>query len=250
MREGATVAARLLVVNAIQGYLRALEIGEDATMIETIPSEAARRLSEEVQRFRDRPLPSRPPDDVNALLALFPRVTTRENYILDYMVETSPDGVELPIRPFARPADDDSWMPLYEGEVPMRDELVEQLYKYLTYEPTPAGAFEYALFIIEMWSLRVSRYAAEWLESMPIFDEETFDAALAKARKVNDLHRPTDYSPTARTHEDGSGRVRFLVYTPMGWERIYYLESRITADGYVDQQAGEIVADMGTGLIF
>ncbi|MDP6984650.1 MAG: hypothetical protein QGG05_16370, partial [Candidatus Latescibacteria bacterium] len=95
-----------------------------------------------------------------------------------------------------------------------------------------------------------SRYAAEWLESTPIFTEAGFDEALTKARKVSDLRRPDNYTPTVRTDEDGSGRVRFLVYTPMGWERIYYLESRITDDGYVDQQAGEIVADMGTGLIF
>ncbi len=220
-------------------------------MFDHIPSETAEDLRRQVQEFRDRPHPSSPPDDVNALLAIFPRVSTRKNYILDYMVETSADGVELPIRPFARPADDDSWLPFYEGEVPVRDELVEQLYKYLTYENTPAGAFEYAYFIIEMWSLRVSRYAAEWLESTPIFNDEAFDEALAKARKqVNDLRRPDDFSPTARTDEDGSGRVRFLVYTPMGWERIYYLESRITADGYVDQHAGEIVADMGTGIIY
>ncbi|MBT4099950.1 MAG: hypothetical protein HOM68_02375 [Gemmatimonadetes bacterium] len=219
-------------------------------MFEHIPSETAEHLHTQVQQFRDRPHPSSPPDDVNALLAIFPRVNTRKNYILDYMVETSTDGVELPIRPFARPADDDSWLPFYEGVVPDRDELVEQLYKYLVYENTPAGAFEYAYFIIEMWSLRVSRYAAEWLESIPIFTENAFDAELAKGRKVNDLRRPEEYAPTARTDEDGSGRVRFLVYTPMGWERIYYLESRITADGYVDQQAGEIVADMGTGLIF
>ncbi len=219
-------------------------------MLEHIPTDTAEDLRKQVQQFRDRSHPSSPADDVNALLALFPRVNTRNGYILDYMVETSAAGVELPIRPFARPAADDSWMPFYEGEVPMRDELVEQLYKYLDYGQTLAGAFEYAYFIIEMWSLRVSRYAAEWLESTPIFTEAGFDEALTKTRKVSALRRPDDYTPTVRTDEDGSGRVRFLVYTAMGWERIYYLESRITDDGYVDQQAGEIVADMGTGLIF
>ncbi|HJN28034.1 MAG TPA: hypothetical protein QF604_08965, partial [Candidatus Latescibacteria bacterium] len=104
-------------------------------------------------------------------------------------------------------------MPFHEGEVPMRDELVEQLYKYLDYGQTLAGAFEYAYFIIEMWSLRVSRYAAEWLESTPIFTEAGFDEALTKTRKVSALRRPDDYTPTVRTDEDGSGRVRFLVYT-------------------------------------
>lgn len=219
-------------------------------MFEEIPSDTAHQLSLQVKSFRERPQPSRPPEDVNALLALFPHVSIRDGYILDYMVETSADGVELPIRPFARPADDDSWMPFYEGDIPERDELVEQLYQYIHFERTPIGAFEYAYFIIEMWSLRVSRYAAEWLESTPIFNEDTFEQVLSQVDKVNDLNRPASFAPTARITEDGAGRVRFLAYTPMGWERIYYLESRISADGFVDQQAGEIVADMGTGLIF
>ena len=46
------------------------------------------------------------------------------------------------------------------------------------------------------------------------------------------------------------GRVLFLVHTPMGWERIYYLESLVFGDGFVEQEAGEIIADLGSGLIF
>ena len=49
---------------------------------------------------------------------------------------------------------------------------------------------------------------------------------------------------------DRDSKVRFLVHTPMGWERIYYLNITITADGRVDQQAGQIVADLGQGEIF
>jgi len=33
-------------------------------------------------------------------------------------------------------------------------------------------------------------------------------------------------------------------------ERIYYLDITIAADGRVDQQAGQIVADLGQGEIF
>ena len=67
---------------------------------------------------------------------------------------------------------------------------------------------------------------------------------------MSDLRRPEYFGPLARLDESGSGRVRFLVYTPVGWERIYYLESMVFSDGFIDQEAGEIVADMGTGQIF
>lgn len=54
----------------------------------------------------------------------------------------------------------------------------------------------------------------------------------------------------ARLDKDGGARVRFLVHTPMGWERIYYLESLVFSDGFVEQEAGEIVANPGSGLVF
>jgi hypothetical protein len=44
--------------------------------------------------------------------------------------------------------------------------------------------------------------------------------------------------------------VRFLVHTPVAWQRVYYLESMVYGDGFVDQEAGEIVADMGSGEFF
>jgi hypothetical protein len=218
-------------------------------MYEPIPSDEAVELLSRVLEFRERDQRSTPTQESAELLALFPRVQVRQGYQLDFSQETTPSGVHQPILPFARPTGDDSWVPIFDGEVG-REELVEQLYQYIEYEQTPAGLFEYAFFAIELWSLRASRYAAEWLESTPIFDEAAFDLALSDKVRTADVQRPAHFGPQARRAQGGGGRVRFLTHTPMGWERIYYMESLVFPDGFVDQEAGEILADMGAGLIF
>ena len=63
------------------------------------------------------------------------------------------------------------------------------------------------------------------------------------------VNQPGWCGPEVEVLDEG-GKVRFLVHTPMGWERIYYLDITIAADGRVDQQAGQIVADLGQGEIF
>jgi hypothetical protein len=109
--------------------------------------------------------------------------------------------------------------------------------------------FEYAFFVIELWSMRASRHAADWLESTPVFTAAAFDEVIGQARKVTDLKRPPSFGPLSRIDGNG-GRVRFLVHTPVAWQRVYYLESMVYGDGFVDQEAGEIVADMGSGEFF
>ena len=216
-----------------------------------IPSEPAEALLESVLAFRTTSQSCAKPDDVKALLDLFPRVAVRDGYVLDYLQESTRDGVLLPIHPYARPADDDSWIPLSgpSDEVD-RGATVEELYDYLEYEATPEGLFEYALFAIELHSHRAGGYAAEWQDSTPIFTETRFDATVEQAGKVSDLKRPEHFGPQARREDEDGGRARFLVYTQMGWERIYYLDCRVYGDGFVEHEAGDILADMGTGLIF
>jgi hypothetical protein len=126
-------------------------------MYEPIPSDEAVELLSRVLEFRERDQRSTPTQESAELLALFPRVQVRQGYQLDFSQETTPSGVHQPILPFARPTGDDSWVPIFDGEVG-REELVEQLYQYIEYEQTPAGLFEYAFFAIELWSLRPSTW--------------------------------------------------------------------------------------------
>ena len=90
---------------------------------------------------------------------------------------------------------------------------------------------------------------AEWLASSPVFTQRHFEELIEQSRKVERLDPPNWYGPEVAML-DRDSKVRFLVHTPMGWERIYYLNITITADGRVDQQAGQIVADLGQGEIF
>lgn len=219
-------------------------------MFESISSETAVALLARVLDFRERKERQESSQEIAQLLSLFPNVAVRDGFQLDFSQDSTPAGVHQPIHPFARPVGDDTWVPIFDADVG-REELVEQLYQYLEYDKTPQGLFEYAFFVIEMWSMRASRHAAEWLNSTPIFDDAAFDLALSeKVKSTEDVRRPDDFGPQARLADMGGGRVRFLAHTPMGWERIYYLESLVFSDGYVDQEAGEIVADMGAGLIF
>ena len=219
-------------------------------MFEAISETDADYILTKVLAFRTQWQEFEKPDDVNALVQIFPHVSVRKGYVLDYVQEKTKDGVVLPIQPYARPIDDDSWIPMLDADSPLeRDDLVEQLYQYLEFELSPQGLFEYAFFVIELWSMRASRHAAEWLESTPVFTAGRFDEVLDRARKVSDLKRPQAFGPMCRIDGKG-GRVRFLVHTPIAWERVYYLESMVFGDGFVDQEAGEIIADMGSGELF
>ncbi len=222
-------------------------------MFEPISSAAALDLLARVIEFRQGGSRPTPTEETAALLGLFPSVRVRDGYLLDFSLQTTAAGVMQHIRPFARPASDDSWVPIFDEESALeeqREELVEQLYQYLEYDPTPQGLFEYAFFSIELWSLRLSRHAADWLESTPIFTAQTYDEVLESSGKDIETRRPEHFGPLVEVGAERGGRVRFLVHTPMGWERIYYLESEICSDGFVEQEAGEIIADLGSGLIF
>ena len=214
---------------------------------ERVPQEPAEEILERILEFRSRYDQYQRPEDVNFLLGLFPHVSLEEGYILDYLLEQSGDAVQQ-IVPFARPADDQDL--LFAVPAPGADEdPVETLYQYLKYERTPQGIFEYAFFVTELWATRASWHAAEWLSSTPVFTRKRFDELVEQAEKVDSLSLPEWYGPEAGVGEKG-GWVRFLVYTEMGWERIYYLEIEVDEKGRVEQRAGEIVADLGRGFLF
>ena len=64
------------------------------------------------------------------------------------------------------------------------------------------------------------------------------------------MEAPWQRSAHTNAFRRNKPQARFLVHTPMGWERIYHLEISIADDGRVDQEAGNIVADLGQGDIF
>lgn len=210
---------------------------------ERIPQEPAEEILERVLEFRDSYDQYEKPEDVNTLLSLFPHVSLEKGCVLDYILEQSGETVQQ-ILPYVRPDGGEKMRLVMPGE---EENPVETLYRYLDYERTPQGLFEYAFFITELWATRASWHAAEWLASTPVFTRKRFDELVDKAKKVDDLSRPEWYGPET---ELAAGEVRFLVYTEMGWERIYYLGIAVDAKGGTEQKVGDIVADFGQGLIF
>jgi|GEM_PF-650593 len=219
--------------------------------LERVAQERAEAVLEHVLHFRDNYARFEKPDDVNALLGLFSGVHVRPGYALDYDLVHEGKAMTR-IRPFARRVDSEEAVfsveepPDQEGQ---GEEAVETLYQYLNYDKTPVGIFEYVFFVQELWSTRASWHEAEWLASTPIFSQTRFDEVVGSARKVEELKRPDWYGPEALVGAEG-GQVRFLVHTPMGWERIYWLEVGVEADGRLDVHAGDIVADLGQGENF
>ncbi|MGY8826017.1 MAG: hypothetical protein ACKVJG_19115 [Candidatus Latescibacterota bacterium] len=219
--------------------------------LERVAQERAEAVLGNVLHFRDNYARFEKPDDVNALLELFSGVHVRSGYVLDYDLVQEGKAM-IRIRPFARRAESEE--AVFSVEEPSDQEghgeqAVETLYQYLSYDKTPVGLFEYVFLVQELWSTRASWHEAEWLASTPIFTQRRFDEIIHSARKVEDLKTPDWCGPEALVDAEG-GRVRFLVHTPMGWERIYWLEVSVEADGRLDVHAGDIVADLGQGENF
>jgi hypothetical protein len=110
------------------------------TMFESISEASAADLLTQVMAFRTRWQEFEKPDDVNALIEIFPRVTLREGYVLDYVQEKTKEGVLLPIQPFAHPSDDDTWLPMIDPDAQLdREDLVQQFYRTYSSSPVRTG---------------------------------------------------------------------------------------------------------------
>ncbi len=223
-------------MNPIEGY-------------ERVPSDGAVDLLKQVLEFRETCTQFEKPEDVNHLLGLFPLVGIRDGYMLDY-IQSNIGEMATGIQPYARTRDGDdtplvSW---FDDEQEQQAQAIEQLYQYLLFESSPEGLFQYAFFVTELQSTRASWQVSDWIASTPVFSAAGFDQTVEQATKVDSLSRPEWYGPLV-SQEEGGGRVKFLVHTAMTWERIYYLNSHVLPSGLVKQEAGEIVADFGHGLI-
>lgn len=205
-----------------------------------IPQDVAEALLERVLQFRTAWDQYDKPDELNALLALFDRVHLRAGYALDYECIVDGQGVTS-IRPYAQSLDG--------TPVGSEGSAAESLYPFLRYDPTPEGLFEYVFFVQELWSTRSSWHASEWLALTPIFTQRRFEETLRTASDVVEVKEP-GFRPAEASMTGQGGHVRFLAHTPMGWDRIYWLEIDISADGELEVQAGDIVADLGRGEHF
>ena len=222
---------------------------------ERVPGYRVERLIDSIRRFRKAWSRYHRPQDVNHLLHLFPSVTLPLDYMLDYL----PMGGETNrwIWPYARRQREHDppealaslardYLVGERDTGALRPVVVETLYNYLQYEKNPRGLLEYAFFVSELWATKSESVAREWLSLEPLFSKRSFEAVLRKAgASLLRVARPTIYDPVVVADPEGGGTVRFLVYNPGDWKRIYYLVCRIDPEGEVKRQAGDLVANLG-----
>ncbi len=152
-----------------------------------IPGYRADERMEAVLRFRRMWSRYRRPDDVNQLLKQFPRVSIQNGLMLDYL-SLGGKGTSW-IWPYARqakvrqlteipeplasvPSDRLAGMRGSDQALPLE---VESLYRFLEYEQSPLGLFEYAVFVQELWAIKSEAQAAEWLDLKPLFVKHRFE---------------------------------------------------------------------------
>lgn len=230
---------------------------ESLTREQKVPGHHAERLFDGLERFRRGWARHHRPDDVNQLLRLFNKVSIRRGYILDYLPV---GGLRAGwIWPYARKADPtpDSGPPLVltamardrlismRGSGELRRVEVDTLYAYLSYEPSPHGLFEYAVFISELWATKSAAKAGDWLDLVPIVNRRQFDSVLRKSGDhVQRVIRPSVYDPMARLDREKGGEVRFMVFQGGAWKRITNLILKVDEQGAVHREFGDLVASL------
>ena len=213
---------------------------------ERLPPAPAEALLEQVLDFRHSYDRYGRPDDVQFLLSLFPTVTLRDGFILDYVCDSSAATAQR-IVAFARPLK--ATGAASPAVSPEHLDPAVVLYPYLEYDPSPQGVFEYVFFVTELAATRASWHATEWLACTPVFTRERYARIVQAAARQGQVTWPEWYGPEA-SFQPGGGYARFMVHTEMAWERIYYLQVGVDAAGRLDPQAGQVVADLGLGTLF
>jgi hypothetical protein len=223
-----------------------------------LPGHRAERLLESVLRFRKAWPRYHRPEDVAFLMRLFPHVSLKAGYTLDYLTVGMPP--ESWIWPYARRADamgDPGPPPALKALGPerlarsrgtgeLRRAEVETLYSLLSYPRTADGLFEYAFFISELWAFKSAHRAADWLEASPVFSARRFDEIVRRgAPGAARLPRPASLDPAMSLHPSGGGEVRFLIYREAPHRRLLTLRCRVEPDGFVRREPGEVLAQLG-----
>jgi hypothetical protein len=223
----------------------------------SVPGYRVGQVWDTVLRFRSAWNRYHRPQDVNHLLRLFPPVELQRGYELDYLSLSDRDGSW--IWPFVRretgsltepPPGALSRIPrdqlaAQKSSPAMRQIQVDALYQYLGYESSPLGMTLYGLFVSELWALKSSGAAAEWLSLEHIFSKRDFEATLRKAGSLVRVGRPSSYDPTSQAHPEGGGEINWLVYQTQAWKRISRLQCRVSTDGVVEWTIGEVIANLG-----
>ncbi len=221
-----------------------------------VPGYHAERLFDNLLRFRKAWSRYHRPDDVRHLLSLFPRVALESGYELDYLPMGGTPTVW--VWPFARRVgtrvenlpellagiDRDRLAGMRGSEAGRKIEA-GTLYRLLTYEKTPTGLFEFAVFVNELWATKSAAKARDWLDLEPIFSRRIFDEILRRSSgQAQRVTRPESFDPTAQLSAQGGGEVSLLVHPGGGYKRIAELRLVVEPGGSVRREMGKVIANL------
>ncbi len=221
-----------------------------------VPGYHAERLFDNLFRFRKAWSRYHRPDDVRHLLSLFPRVTLESGYELDYLPMGGTPTVW--VWPFVRRVGtrEDNLPEMLAGID--RDRLAGMrgseagrkieagtLYRFLSFEKTATGLFEFAVFVNELWATKSAARAGDWLDMEPVFSRRVFDDILRRsAGQPPRVTRPDVFDPTAQWSAEGGGEVSFLIHPGGGYRRITELRLVVEPVGSVRREMGKVIANL------
>jgi hypothetical protein len=197
------------------------------------------------------------PEDVSHLLQQFPRISIQSGHMLDYLSlgsggaswiwpyarRAGPRQAPAPPEPLASvPADRLAGLRGKDEALPLE---AASLYRFLQYEDSSLGLFEYAVFIKELWAFKSESQAADWLDLQPLLVKHRFDSILrTEARRIVKFTRPKSFDPISRLAAGGGGEVSFLVFQGGPWKRIATLHLTVDPEGWVRTRPGEVLASL------
>jgi hypothetical protein len=187
-----------------------------------------------------------------AVLAALPRVRLADGHAVRYRSYGRRDG-DLLVRPFVTRAGSDltailkllDWHAPPDASAPTSggaSQDAELLYRYFSFEPSAAGAFEYFLAVQELWA------SQRWIHSTVLADA----AELAQVIAGGDwrLDRPVERVEPAvvRGAADGA-QVAVLIHNPLGRHAVTFHRVRIAPDHSIEFAESLLVAAGPRGLL-
>ena len=186
-----------------------------------------------------------------ALFGALERVRLKAGHVVRYRFYAR-RGNDFLIRPFvARAATDVSavmrlldWHP--PPDAARATELgaardVELLYQHFTYEPSPAGAFEYWMAMQELWA------SQRWIHSTIIADVEQFTQLTAAADW--EVERPVERVEPAVVRDIDATQIAVLVHCPLERHMVMFHRVRIPSDQSIEFAESILVAHGPRGYL-
>ena len=186
-----------------------------------------------------------------AVLAALPRVRLAAGHAVRYRFYGRRDG-DLLVRPFVTRAGTDlsavlkllDWHAPPDATAPTAaaSQDVELLYRFLTFEDSAAGVFEYFLAVQELWA------SQRWIHSTVLADAAEF--AQLTAGSDWRVERPLERVEPAVVRSGPEGAdLAVLVHSPLGRHAVSFHRIRIGADRSLEFAESLMVAAGPRGLL-